>query len=92
MQNSGAELRVHQDGGALSRNPFAHSELKGVVDHLFALGDLLDLLLAQSSSPTEEAFLEGAAVVKGQNIERFVVSNLHVSSRISVSLLFLPTC
>src|SRR6266702_570718 len=60
--------------------------------HLFALDDLLELLLAQSSCPTEEAFLEGTAVVKGQDIERLVVSNFHVSSRISVSLLFLPIC
>ena len=42
--------------------------LERIVNGLFALGYLFGLLLAQFSGPAEETFLEGAAMVEGQDI------------------------
>ena len=65
LQNSGPELLVDEDAGALFGDSRRDGGLEAVVDHLFGGGDLRRLLCAQEPLPAEHPRLERAAMIKG---------------------------
>src|SRR5580692_1870238 len=64
-QDRRSELLVHQDPGAVLREPLGQGQLESVVDHFFGLGDSIGLLRAQYPAPSIESLLEGTAMIIG---------------------------
>src|SRR5262245_24714717 len=82
LQDGRPKLLVDEDASALFRHSRRNGGLEAIVDHLLGSGDLRRLLGAQKTLPAEHPCLERAAMVKGQNIQRFVISERHdVTSR-----------
>src|SRR5579864_8639773 len=77
MQDGGAELLIHQDGGVLLWRPACDTGLKTVVDHLFGIGDFSRLHGAQRSFPAEHLRLEGFALIEGQDVQGLVETDAH---------------
>src|SRR5262245_22123425 len=73
LENGVPELLIDEDAGALLRHSAGDSGFEAVVDHLFGGGDLCGLFRAQGALPAKHPCLEGAAMVKGQDIQGEII-------------------
>src|SRR6516164_8587655 len=76
-ENSGPKLRVDKNATMFLRNAFAECKLEGVVNDGFALGDSFGLFLCQWSFQPKQSFLERTAMIKGQDVKGFVISDVN---------------
>src|SRR5262249_20198993 len=77
-QDLRAKLLIDQYAGPVLRHAGAERKFKCVVYDVLCPGDPPGLVGSQRARPTIEAFFEGAAMVKGQDVQRFIISDLHV--------------
>lgn len=79
-QNGRAELFVCQNAGFFLRDTRRDCGFESLVNDLFGIGDLCRLPLAQRRLPTEEARLEGGAMIERQDVEPAVIASRHQAS------------
>jgi hypothetical protein len=83
-QNGGAELLVHQNAGLFLGHASGERRLEAIVDDLLGAGDFGCLRIAQRRLPVEQLGLERAAVIKGQDVERAIISARHQADPLSL--------
>ena len=76
-EDGGAELLVHEDAGLGLRYAVRDGLFEGVVDDFLGGGDLGGLSGRQGAFPAEHFFLERAAMVERQNVQRLIESHAH---------------
>src|SRR5206468_11638749 len=79
-QEVGAELLIDQDAGGLARHAALQRRPQPVIDDPLAGGDRRGLFRSQGRGEAEQPLLERSAMIEGQDVERPVISNVHLKS------------